>query len=282
MRSHRGVAAAALAGCGGGVRQRTSDDRRQVRPPPPRPRRPPPSRRPRRRRCCSLQLELPLIGLSSAPTVSYATSAARHRPARPGHPGRRRPSTCAAPTAPASPSTPGPTAPSRSAPSSQPGTNSLQFTAARLGLDSASAQLAITWRGPAAAARRRAIAADPAKYLAPASAGINRKLPPVGQAAGDLDAQPPGDRHLLAEHDQGTAAAGRRRRRQVAGRLRADRVLPGARVVVHGASGDRARPERAAPDRLAVLGPRAVDGGRRHWPRRQASTTSPTRVPAGG
>jgi hypothetical protein len=62
----------------------------------------------------------------------------------------------------------------------QPGPNSFRFTAARLGARSASAQLAVTWRGSAAAARRRAMAADPAKYLAPASAGINRKLPPLG------------------------------------------------------------------------------------------------------
>jgi 3D domain-containing protein len=62
-----------------------------------------------------------------------------------------------------------------------PGANSLQFTAARLGSDTRNAQLAITWRGPAAAARERAIERDPAKYLAPASAGLNRKLTPVGQ-----------------------------------------------------------------------------------------------------
>jgi hypothetical protein len=62
----------------------------------------------------------------------------------------------------------------------QPGPNSLRFTAARLGARSASARLAITWRGPAAAARQRALEADPARYLAPASAGINRKLARVG------------------------------------------------------------------------------------------------------
>jgi 3D (Asp-Asp-Asp) domain-containing protein len=61
----------------------------------------------------------------------------------------------------------------------RPGENTFQFTAARLGSTSRVAQLAVTWRGPSADAMQGAIDADPAKYLPPASAGINRKLPPL-------------------------------------------------------------------------------------------------------
>src|ERR1700733_9177674 len=127
----------------------------------------------------TLQLELPLIGLSGAPSVSYATTAAHPllrglvRPAAAtvymlGPEGTRiavNPKADGAFSIPAK---------------LQPGPNSFRFTAARLGARSASAQLAVTWRGPVAAARRRAMADDPARYLAPASAGINRKLPPLG------------------------------------------------------------------------------------------------------
>jgi 3D (Asp-Asp-Asp) domain-containing protein len=126
-----------------------------------------------------LQLELPRVGLSSAPTISYSTTAPRptvHGVVKPagatvymrGPDGTR-------------------IAVNPRADGSfvvraklQPGANSFQFTAARLGSASRSAQLAITWHGSASAALRRAIAADPAKYLPPASAGLNRKLAPVG------------------------------------------------------------------------------------------------------
>ena len=126
----------------------------------------------------SLQLELPLIGLSGAPTVSYGTSAARPilrgvvKPAAAtvyllGPDGSR---TAVNPRRDGSFAVPA---------KLQPGPNSFRFTAARLGARSASAQLDVTWRGSAAAARARAMAADPAKYLAPASAGLNRKLASV-------------------------------------------------------------------------------------------------------
>jgi len=62
-----------------------------------------------------------------------------------------------------------------------PGTNQVQFTAARLGTSHRTSTLTIDWRGPAAAAMQRRIQADPAKYLPPASAGLNRKLPALGK-----------------------------------------------------------------------------------------------------
>jgi hypothetical protein len=60
-----------------------------------------------------------------------------------------------------------------------PGDNVYQFTAAQLGAKPDGARLSVTWRGLAANAMRRAIAKDPAKYLPPASAGLNRKIPPL-------------------------------------------------------------------------------------------------------
>jgi 3D (Asp-Asp-Asp) domain-containing protein len=126
-----------------------------------------------------LQLELPLVGLSGAERISYSTTAGR-----PALRGVVRPA--------------GATVYMRGPDGNRiavnpradgtfvvraklaPGANSFQFTAARLGSASRSAQLAVTWRGRAAAALRRAIAADPAKYLPPASAGLNRKLAPLG------------------------------------------------------------------------------------------------------
>lgn len=134
----------------------------------------PPTRAPVR-----LALELPLVGLSSAPSVSYATSA--------GSPTLRGQVTPAGATV----YMLGPDG-TRSAviprrdgyfavvAKLQPGPNSFHFTAARLGSKSVGARLAVEWRGQAAAARLRAMAADPAKYMAPASAGLNRKLAPLG------------------------------------------------------------------------------------------------------
>jgi 3D (Asp-Asp-Asp) domain-containing protein len=126
-----------------------------------------------------LALQLPMIGLSSAPTVSYVTRASRPTvrgvvsPAGTtvymrGPDGTR---TALIPRADGSFTVHAALA---------PGSNQLQFTAARLGSQARSAQLAITWRGPAAAAQAHVIAANPARYLAPASAGINRKLKPLG------------------------------------------------------------------------------------------------------
>lgn len=174
------VAAAGVAGCGGhaptprassttaSASTTTAAAARPAKP------KPPPVLR--------LQLQLPQIGLSSAPTVRYATTAAKP--------------TVRGVVFPASATVymraPGgtrialnPRADGRFAVRTKlsPGTNSLQFTAARLGSVTRNAQLAITWRGSAAAARQRAIYADPAKYLPAASAGINRKLKPVGKLA---------------------------------------------------------------------------------------------------
>ena len=127
-----------------------------------------------------LQLRLPLIGLSSAPTVRYATTAGRPTIRGVVSPASATVYMRAADGARIALN---PRSDGRFAARTKlsPGANSLQFTAARLGSESRQAQLAITWRGPAAAARQRAIYADPAKYLPAASAGINRKLKPVGE-----------------------------------------------------------------------------------------------------
>jgi 3D (Asp-Asp-Asp) domain-containing protein len=126
-----------------------------------------------------LRLQLPLVGLSSASTVSYTTTAAKPvlrgvvRPAGATVYLREPDGTRAA----VNPDADGSFAvPARLT----PGANSFHVTAARLGSRSASANLAVTWRGPAAAARERAMQADPAKYLAPASAGLNRKVASLG------------------------------------------------------------------------------------------------------
>jgi hypothetical protein len=172
------VAAAGVTGCGGhaptppgssttaSASTTTTAVRRAVKP------KPPPVLR--------LQLQLPLIGLSSAPMVRYATTA--------GKPTVRGVVSPASATvymraSDGSRIALNPRADGRFAVRTKlsPGTNSLQFTAARLGSETRNAQLAITWRGPAAAARQRAIYADPAKYLPAASAGINRKLKGVGK-----------------------------------------------------------------------------------------------------
>jgi 3D (Asp-Asp-Asp) domain-containing protein len=134
---------------------------------------------PARPKVVQLQLELPLVGLSSAQTVSYATTAA-------------------APTLRGSVQPAGATVymlsgdgtrlavnPRRDGTFSvhaklRPGDNSFDFTAAELGARSRTAHLAVTWQGPAADAMRREMAADPAKFLPPASAGINRRIPPLG------------------------------------------------------------------------------------------------------
>ena len=126
-----------------------------------------------------LKLELPFIGLSSAPTVSFATTDSA--PALRG----------AVSPAGATVYMLGPDG-ARTAVNPRgdgsftvraklrPGSNTFQFTAAELGARSHSQALDVSWHGPAADAMRRKIAANPAKYLPPASAGLNRKLPPLG------------------------------------------------------------------------------------------------------
>jgi 3D (Asp-Asp-Asp) domain-containing protein len=125
-----------------------------------------------------LQLSLPMVGLSSAPTVSYATVSGK-----PVLGGAVRPASATVymqtpdgarvalnPRADGTFSVPA---------KLRPGENDFSFTAAKLGSRTRSASLVVTWRGPAAAAMQRAIAANPAKFLPPASAGLNRKLPPL-------------------------------------------------------------------------------------------------------
>ena len=125
-----------------------------------------------------LELELPLVGLSPAPVVSYATTAAR-----PMIRGVVQP---AGATVYMQGPDGGRTAVDARGDGSftfpaalTPGVNSFHLTAARLGARSASAQLTVTWRGRGAAIRSRQMAADPARYMAPASAGLNRRLAPV-------------------------------------------------------------------------------------------------------
>jgi 3D (Asp-Asp-Asp) domain-containing protein len=127
----------------------------------------------------TLQLELPLVGPSTAPTVSYATNAglATLR-------GAVQPPSATIymldPDGNRTAIVPQDTGSFDARAKLSPGPNTFQFTAAKLGAKSAAARLEVTWRGPAANAREAAIQADPAKYLPPASAGLNRKLPPLG------------------------------------------------------------------------------------------------------
>ena len=129
-----------------------------------------------------LALQLPLIGLSSAPSIRYATTAAKPTVRGVVSPAS---ATVYMRAADGTRIALNPRADGRFAVRTKlsPGTNTLQFTAARLGSQTRHAELAITWRGSAAAARQRAIYADPAKYLPAASAGINRKLKGVGKPA---------------------------------------------------------------------------------------------------
>ena len=126
-----------------------------------------------------LQLELPLIGLSTAPTVSYTTNA--------GSPVvRGAVSPVGATVYMLSPdgtrTAVNPRADGAFSVRAKlrPGANTFRFTAAELGARSRTASLAVTWQGAAADAMERAVQADPAKFLPPASAGLNRKLPPLG------------------------------------------------------------------------------------------------------
>jgi hypothetical protein len=194
------VAAAGLAGCGGhaspsGRTATTSPTSARAAPARPAAKpKPPPVLR--------LELQLPLIGLSGAPAVRYATTAGK-----PTVRGVVSPATATvymrAPDG--TRIALNPRADGRFAVRTKlsPGSNSLRFTAARLGSETRNAQLAITWRGPAAAARQRAIYADPAKYLPAASAGINRKLKPVGQ----LPAVPTPSRHVTVSFSLHTIKA---------------------------------------------------------------------------
>jgi 3D (Asp-Asp-Asp) domain-containing protein len=159
------AAATSTAGAGGRVQGNGSSTLTQATPPPPQPVR--------------LELELPLVGLSSAPLVSYSTTAP--------HPALRGIVTPAgttvymlAPDGSRTAVNPHANGAFTVHPKLYPGPNTFQFTAAKLGANSARASLAVSWRGPAAAAMRREIASDPAKFLPPASAGLNHKLAPIG------------------------------------------------------------------------------------------------------
>ncbi len=126
-----------------------------------------------------LQLELPLVGLSGAPVVSYAspsgTSTLRGSVIPSG-------ATVFMLGPDGSRQVVNPRADGRFAIPARllPGENTFKFTAARLGARSVTASLAISFIGPAADAMRRRVAADPAKYMAAASAGLNRRLPGLG------------------------------------------------------------------------------------------------------
>jgi 3D (Asp-Asp-Asp) domain-containing protein len=126
-----------------------------------------------------LQLELPMIALSSAPTVSYTTVSGKPMLA-----GAVKPpgTTVYMLTPDGTRVAVNPRADGRFSVRARltPGENSFRFTAARLGSQTRTASLLVSWRGRAAEAMRREMAADPAKFLPPASAGLNRKLPPLG------------------------------------------------------------------------------------------------------
>jgi 3D (Asp-Asp-Asp) domain-containing protein len=124
----------------------------------------------------ALRLELPLVGLSGASTAHYSTTI--------GRPALRGAVTPANATVYMLDPEGNRTAVNPSAGGVfsvrgklSPGENTFQFTAAVLGAQARNQSLDVTWRGPAAAARQRAINANPAKYLPPASAGLNRKIP---------------------------------------------------------------------------------------------------------
>jgi 3D (Asp-Asp-Asp) domain-containing protein len=164
-----GAAALALGGCGSGSGKQHDPQRSSA---PAAAQAPAPI-------TVDLRLELPLVGLSNAPTVSYATDA-RRTVVR----GIVRPATATVymlaqdgSRTVVNPRTSGAFA---LAAKLTPGSNLFKFTAARLGAKTRTASLSVTWRGPKANAMRRLIAANPAKYLPPASAGLNRKLPTLG------------------------------------------------------------------------------------------------------
>jgi 3D (Asp-Asp-Asp) domain-containing protein len=123
-----------------------------------------------------LRLELPQIGLSSAPTVRYVTTD-KHPALR----GRVAPAAATVyvlnPDGTRTALNPGNSGAFSVRPKVLPGLNTFRFTAAKLGAKTASARIAVTWHGPAAQAMRQAMAADPAKFLPAASAGLNRKVP---------------------------------------------------------------------------------------------------------
>jgi 3D (Asp-Asp-Asp) domain-containing protein len=125
-----------------------------------------------------LQLELPLVGLSTAPTVSYDTTSGRPTLRGVVHP-LGATVYMLSPDGSRTVLNPHAGGDFRVRAKLRPGENLFQFTAARLGSNSRVAQLSVTWRGASADAMQQAINADPAKYLPPASAGINRKLPPL-------------------------------------------------------------------------------------------------------
>jgi len=126
-----------------------------------------------------LELELPQVGLSSAAQVSYATTAGR-----PTLRGIVYPAAATvymlSPDGTRRAVNPRPDGSFGVRASLRPGENMFQFTVGELGARASSSRVAVTWNGPAAARMARRIAADPAKYLPPASAGLNRKLPALG------------------------------------------------------------------------------------------------------
>jgi 3D (Asp-Asp-Asp) domain-containing protein len=159
-----------LAGCGGGAHHAATR---------PAPASPKAASEPTAPVDVALQLQLPLVGLSPAPTVRYATTAGR-----PTLRGTVSPATATVymenPNGNRTALNPRSDGSFSVRAKLDPGANTFKFTAAQLGAHSASAQLAVTWRGAAADAMRRLIAKNPAKYLPPASAGLNHKIPKPG------------------------------------------------------------------------------------------------------
>jgi 3D (Asp-Asp-Asp) domain-containing protein len=126
-----------------------------------------------------LELKIPMIGLSSAPTVRFTTTAFR-----PAVSGAVKPAGATVyllePDGTRTAVNPRRDGSFRVHVKLLPGPNTFSFTAARLGSRSAHATVELNWQGRGAQAMQRRIDSDPAKFLPAASAGLNRKLPALG------------------------------------------------------------------------------------------------------
>ena len=150
-----------------------------------------------------LRLELPHVGLSSAPTVSYATDN--------GHP--LLAGTVVPPTATLYVENPDGTRTAVNARADgsfeiraklSPGPNVYQFTAARLGVRAANARLAVAWRGPRADAMQQRHPARPGQVPATRKRGAEPQAAPAREPAGGRRREDHG--HVLAQPDQCPAA----------------------------------------------------------------------------
>ena len=240
--------------------------------PPPRPPSVPDPPEPRRPSPVHLELELPLIGLSRAPRGQLRDGGGAARAAGVRHPGRRDRLHAGTRRRRVPQSMPAATDHSwfRRALTPADQLVSLHGGAARRGqrqrrahrhLDAAAAR-------PCGHARWRPI--RPSTWPRPAP-GLNRTA--RARRSTYRRSRAP-VRKITVTFSLNTikaaGATGRRGRRPVARGLRADRVLPGAGIVVHGPRGRHSRAQRPSPDRLALLGARAVDGRGRDRARREA------------